>query len=598
RPSDHLRAACPLCFGGSRPVLEHGGPDIIVCLDANFQQKRRKSKFTDPKVSFTGGAFVSAERVSKMENIVQTRRQGSVGRRNPARASKVSQLGDDVLDECESSFVAAQEKVAKASKNYYADTGLMACLCRHDRVLFLVNMTSVGEKQYNAMALLDTLKDELPDDWTVGVLYDIACQLSRSVEKARYGFLDTFSDRISWAVSVFHAYGHQWACQVLFHPRKCEGFGRSDGEGCERFWSCIRKMVPVLRVTGYHRRMFLLDRQVKHIHEDGLPRLCVWLSRRHADSQTALLEAEKRLAVLGLSEAELQLLWKAQVNAQTRKPERKKQNAADMKIDQILVELSDWSERKAEVVQRKAALKRKMNSLSSAQTDAETDKISTEDRELKSWRKHIGDKMAALGELNQRKLRDLKGNPYLRARINARALRSNIRSSVVAHKFERARLERHFRAQIQQNRDHEQAKEAVHRREKGLNRMIASYNALVSQMEELAKAGKAPTRRVITPRRIDPRQLFRLDVDDEIWQEDPGLGPQDEESRPRWETDPAVREGIQLMLQLKRAREEMERITHEVRALLEWVDEEISVLASAAETCSGGEDIVIQLSKS
>ena len=75
--------------------------------------------------------------------------------------------------------------VTKASKNYYADTGLMALLCRHDRVLWVVNMSTAGEKQYYALALLKRVMCELPHDWNVGVLYDIACQLSRSIEKVR-----------------------------------------------------------------------------------------------------------------------------------------------------------------------------------------------------------------------------------------------------------------------------------------------------------------------------------------------------------------------------------------------------------------------------
>jgi hypothetical protein len=51
-------------------------------------------------------------------------------------------------------------------------------------------------------------------------------------------------------LSIFHAYGHQWPCQLIYHPRKCIGFGLSDGEGCERFWSSIRRLIPNLRVSG------------------------------------------------------------------------------------------------------------------------------------------------------------------------------------------------------------------------------------------------------------------------------------------------------------------------------------------------------------
>ncbi|EJD32329.1 hypothetical protein AURDEDRAFT_47039, partial [Auricularia subglabra TFB-10046 SS5] len=105
-----------------------------------------------------------------------------------------------------------------------------------------------GERQHYALALLRKLGEHLPADWLVGVLYDIGCQLARSIEK--WGLLPELADRFVFGVSVFHAYGHQWACQIVFHPRKRVGFGLSDGEGCERFWSSIRHLIPGLRVSG------------------------------------------------------------------------------------------------------------------------------------------------------------------------------------------------------------------------------------------------------------------------------------------------------------------------------------------------------------
>ncbi|EIW76988.1 hypothetical protein CONPUDRAFT_62378 [Coniophora puteana RWD-64-598 SS2] len=51
----------------------------------------------------------------------------------------------------------------------------MALLCRHDRVLWLVNMTSAGEKQHYAIALIIELFKNLPSDMVVGILYDIGC---------------------------------------------------------------------------------------------------------------------------------------------------------------------------------------------------------------------------------------------------------------------------------------------------------------------------------------------------------------------------------------------------------------------------------------
>lgn len=155
---------------------------VIVCLDANFSQKRRKTAAQDEPLGSGGTRFATDGEVSAMEAEVEEKRARPPRRRRRGTSAK---LDDAVLDECEESFTAAQEKVTKASKNYYSDTGLMAILCRHDRVLYVVNMTTPGERQHYALTLLRKLMLELPESWNVGVLYDIACQLSRSIEKVR-----------------------------------------------------------------------------------------------------------------------------------------------------------------------------------------------------------------------------------------------------------------------------------------------------------------------------------------------------------------------------------------------------------------------------
>ena len=45
-----------------------------------------------------------------------------------------------VLDGCEASFTAADAAQEKASTHFFDDTALMALLCHHDRVLWIVNM--------------------------------------------------------------------------------------------------------------------------------------------------------------------------------------------------------------------------------------------------------------------------------------------------------------------------------------------------------------------------------------------------------------------------------------------------------------------------
>lgn len=237
-------------------------PDVIVCLDACFTQKRRnpvRGKTHDPPLVHPLSVFLTQDELDEAERLVNAARPSRQARpHNDPPPNDSGNAVDSVepgmkvpkstLDGCQDSFKAADEKRTKASTTFFADTGLMALLCRHDRVLYLANMKTAGERQYFAIALLLRFFKSLPANLSVGVMYDIACQLERSCRK--WGLLSEFLSRILWAVSVFHAYGHQWACQLIYHPRKRVGFGLADGEGCERFWSAIEFLIPTLRVSG------------------------------------------------------------------------------------------------------------------------------------------------------------------------------------------------------------------------------------------------------------------------------------------------------------------------------------------------------------
>ena len=140
-----------------------------------------------------------------------------------------------MYDACGQSFIAADGDRVKASTRMFEDTGVMAMLCRHDIPLFLVNMWTPGEKQFYAFALIAALLQHIPTLWRVGVLYDIGCQMDHVLKK--WDFAPSWRSRLAWGVSIFHAYGHQYNCQLWYHPRKSAMWGFTDGEGCEQFWS-------------------------------------------------------------------------------------------------------------------------------------------------------------------------------------------------------------------------------------------------------------------------------------------------------------------------------------------------------------------------
>jgi Kyakuja-Dileera-Zisupton transposase len=68
-------------------------------------------------------------------------------------------------------------------------------------------------------------------------MYDIACTLKlylrARMEKTRF-------ERLTFAVSIFHCYGHELSCQVLYTPRRLAGAGLRDGEVCEKGWPKTR----------------------------------------------------------------------------------------------------------------------------------------------------------------------------------------------------------------------------------------------------------------------------------------------------------------------------------------------------------------------
>ncbi|KAG1776142.1 hypothetical protein EV702DRAFT_1046312 [Suillus placidus] len=247
QPSAYLSSRCPLCFGGN-DWHQHCDPDTtvdcIVCVDACFTQKRsnnpRNGGNQDPP-NPTPTVFIPECDVKMMEDHVRDCRGGGAGTRKRPRqlAEEIYDGYEDgmripvsVLDGCSKSFVAADEKRKK--------------------------------------------------------------QLERSCRK--WSLLDdSILSRISFRISVFHAYGHQWPCQIVYHPRKRAGFGLSDGEGCEHLWSALKQLIPVLRVSGYHQQLFVLDVQVHHLALKSLDALGQWLARKWM-----LCQQKKKAALEGL----------------------------------------------------------------------------------------------------------------------------------------------------------------------------------------------------------------------------------------------------------------------------------------------------------
>ncbi|KAF8127341.1 hypothetical protein K438DRAFT_1646448 [Mycena galopus ATCC 62051] len=418
-------------------------------------------------------------------------------------------------------------------------------------------MHSAGERQFYVIALIETLFQHLPLKIRVSLLYDIGCAFERSCLK--WDFLSRFLDRIAFAVSVFHVFGHEWACQLLYHPRKRLGFGFTNGESAERFWNSIRHLIAHLRICGYHNRLYTLDAQIKHSQEGSLFRLGEWIHRRYRHCVAKRTESTKALRECEKSTALLREQWQLQVVAQTKPLPRMWACVAEL-----------W--------------KQFLSAVDNDNDNAAVFQLEYDQglEALKKARTALRRKEEALGVDEHEELEQLANSEYMRLRMNARALKLRLRERLRARKFEMDVVERSYRRLLNDSKLHAHTELAVKRRAPTIVKLAAEYNKLCTEIAKIIKNGGAP-RGLIAPVTIPPKGLWQLDVDDAIFQ-DVGLDDRyGDDNPPLWLSDNNVRKGINAVLQLDRCDEEERRLWRENSALRVWFREEWEIVTKAIE---------------
>ncbi|KAG2336107.1 hypothetical protein BDR05DRAFT_978861 [Suillus weaverae] len=200
---------CPACFGGTmfgKPTADGG--DIHTATDGNFHHRHWHPTYFIPK-----------------QFVDDVGRRIEAQRKRPAN-SAVPLVPDEAIDQCETAYEAADGKKQKAAMDSFDDTGIMA-------LIFVA-------------------------------LYDVGCVLAQSLSK--YDILPhSIVSRLRFATTAMHAYGHEWACQLVYNPRMCIGLGLSDGEGTERLWSRMVRLIGVERSSSRQRHLWLINHQAAAI---------------------------------------------------------------------------------------------------------------------------------------------------------------------------------------------------------------------------------------------------------------------------------------------------------------------------------------------
>ncbi|KAF9512992.1 hypothetical protein BS47DRAFT_1393737 [Hydnum rufescens UP504] len=586
--------------------------DLIVCLDANFQLKRNRdrdqrqeykgqARSLDPEVTLPRTIFLSESQIRVWEERVEAVRPSRPKSGDKRKAKEMETTEADLMDggrateiepgmnlpnatydACRDSFIAADGDQIKASSTFFDSTGVMAMLCHHDRPLLLANLKTAGEKQFYAFVLISALMNSLPGHWRVGILYNIGCQLHRTLQK--WDFMPQFFHRLVFAVSIFHAYGHQWACQLWYHPRKAELWGLSDGEGCERFWSEAPKVNP--RSQGHWGVLHGLTRHliVEYIHEMKQAGMGKWLRDQVHRANERLNEA---LAVVDACPHQLDLdgllaQFKEQREFQTKSVDRQSRTKGTWAIEQILALEGALESQRGILVM----LSKELGGL------VRDDSVGGQSlhKEWKERRENIAKKIKAL-RLQDRtsadRLASLKKDKWINLQLNIRVLQDQLLKKLHARKFELANLECAHTSQAmgmsfvivkvwisETNRNEDQktkahVEKAVKHRAPGIDVTLNKYNALRKDM--LRERGKNGVKRdAYVPPELSIEGLYKLDVDQDIWQ-NADMADFEGGKVPLWLSDTEVQDGIRAAQEVKSCQEELFRCEREHSNLRLWL---------------------------
>ncbi|KAK4700282.1 hypothetical protein P7C70_g5969, partial [Phenoliferia sp. Uapishka_3] len=289
---------CPACFG---PRVDEPSnlKSAIICIDGNFQHFRANHAAKYDFSHHRNPLFLPQHYVDEAKERVAA-----------TEAFKAS--SDDV---CSDSWVAKDDGNPESVYRGKVDSGLMACVCRHDHCLSMINLKRTGEKLYFAIAFVSYFLNVVDPTGSFLIMYDVGCNLWAHCRKRKIFEPEIDSGRLGMALAVFHAYAHIWLCQMLFNPRFLLGYGLSDGEGTERFWAFLAKLVSLNRNASSSLRLSNLQTRAAYHNTMHTFNLVVWLKRKARTTVTRGNAAQVGLHLAqshGWSKVSLREQWEAQ----------------------------------------------------------------------------------------------------------------------------------------------------------------------------------------------------------------------------------------------------------------------------------------------
>ncbi|KAJ6585476.1 hypothetical protein B0H19DRAFT_1206873 [Mycena capillaripes] len=536
-----LRERCPACFGlkeWGRP-LDEGG-DVQLGADGCFSYRHSRSAGDGP-ISYDPSYFLSKEKVDKVGERIAAARKKKPTKCDP-------RIPAEVLEACEASWDAANEKKQKVDTKCHDASGVFVLTCRHSQPLFMCNIDTPGEQQKYIVALMEEVNSLLPPSATMIQAYDVGCVTDHSLNL--YPILSKgFRARVSFVINAMHSYGHQWVCQLIYSPRLRRGLCLTDGEGVERFWSRIRKLIPITR---------------RHLGE--------WIERQKVKNLVdKYTEARRVLRQCGIQVNELRQHWEEQKAAQTsiraHAPVRLRRELDKVFALQTQIEAVEQSIHEAKKSLTTSAAS--PDSIKLLRRLEETHGLLCTQAEELYTSLNIHE---AFPELNDLPLE------FVHTLLIMRDLKINIRKRAEGSFSEWDNLDRAVGGKRESlgTKMHQATRKAISRRQPALLRAITKFNAYCARLEEL----RPPQCNLPIPSPLST-QLNGLRNDPSLYEDvwiTPSVG-----QIPRWLDDSDVRDGIRSLHVVDRCIEEEERLKLESANMSNWLMQELAIVSRALD---------------
>ncbi|OAV98720.1 hypothetical protein PTTG_25626 [Puccinia triticina 1-1 BBBD Race 1] len=279
-PTEQWASKCPRCFGPrENEVKAHQDePTIIVALDGNFQQRHYAyASKDDPLETQYPKSFIPPSKISPDATEFAATEASAVGIDPP----------------CSDSHKAANDTRGETSWEKCDDNGLFASTCCHNIPLMFVNIYKTGKKLYYPVSILQNLLEDFPEE-KFGILYDLGCHLESHVRKRN--LLSNQHSDLTFATSVFHAYVHEWLCQVKYNPRLNMWWGLSDGN--ERLWAFLSPLISILRVSTRMHRFNSIDSWADYFTNQLNEMAAHWLFEKLEQAETVYASSSAALEKL------------------------------------------------------------------------------------------------------------------------------------------------------------------------------------------------------------------------------------------------------------------------------------------------------------